>query len=338
MSDGVKKLRAAVIGLGVGEQHIKGYEQHPSCEVVALCDMDEAKLKEVGTRHPGLRLETDPNTILEDPSIDVVSIATYDDVHYEQIMSALNHGKQVFAEKPLVQTREHAQDIRATLRAHPELRLSSNLILRQSPRFLSVKKLCEEGVLGELIYMEADYESGRLHKITDGWRGKIDGYSGVFGGGVHVIDLLLWITGDDVVEVSAYGNAIASRGSGFQNNDQVVSLLKFKSGLIGKVVVSLGCVSPHFHPMNVFGTKATFRNTRECGLLVTSRDEQDAHERIMAPYPGVPKGVLIPNFIDSILGRAEPLVSEDDIFRAMAVCFAIETSHREGRPVTIQRI
>ncbi len=338
MTDASKRLRVAVIGLGVGERHIASYENHPFCEVVALCDIDEAKLREVGARHLGARLETSADAVLADPSIDVVSIATYDDAHYAQIIRALENGKHVFAEKPLCQYPGHAREIRAKLRARPELRLSSNLVLRSSPRFLEVKHLCETGELGDLFYVEADYEYGRLHKIVNGWRGKIEGYSGIFGGGVHIVDLLMWLTGDEVVEVSAYGNSIASRGSGFKNHDQIVAILKFKSGIIGKVAVSLGCVSPHFHPVNLFGTKATYRNKRDQGLVITSRDEDADPDQITAEYPGVDEGVLIPSFIDSILGHGIPVVSEDDVFRSMSVCFAIEKAHHKSGPVSVDYI
>ena len=85
-------LRAAVVGLGVGERHIAGYERDPRCRVVALCDIDETRLAEVGARHPRCKLTSDPSEILTDPSIGVVSIASYDDAHYAQVMTALAQG------------------------------------------------------------------------------------------------------------------------------------------------------------------------------------------------------------------------------------------------------
>ena len=67
---------AGIIGLGVGEKHIVGYEADSRCRVVALCDIDADKLRTVGERHPGRRLVGDPSDVLSDPSIDVVSIAS----------------------------------------------------------------------------------------------------------------------------------------------------------------------------------------------------------------------------------------------------------------------
>ena len=94
-------LKVGIIGLGVGESHIAGYNLSESCKVIALCDFDKQKLFEVGARHPGIRLFDDAASILNDPTINVVSIATFDTFHYEQIITAIKNGKHVFVEKPL---------------------------------------------------------------------------------------------------------------------------------------------------------------------------------------------------------------------------------------------
>ena len=203
----MKRLRAGVIGLGVGEEHIAGYQSHPDCAVVALCDFSDEKLRTVGAKYPGIRLSSQAGEVLQDPEIDVVSIASYDNYHYEQIVQAINYDKHIFVEKPLCLYENEAAHIRALLEQKPSLKMSSNLILRMSPRFRLLKQMITNGEMGQLFYVEGDYNYGRFYKITDGWRGKIDYYSAVCGGGVHMVDLLLWLTRDRVVEVAAYGKA-----------------------------------------------------------------------------------------------------------------------------------
>src|SRR5205807_1482958 len=88
-------IRAAVIGLGVGARHIDSYESDPRCEVVVLCDIDAERLEEIGRLHPGKRLTTDATAVLADPEVDVVSICSYDDAHYGQVMAAIAAGKHV---------------------------------------------------------------------------------------------------------------------------------------------------------------------------------------------------------------------------------------------------
>lgn len=330
------KLRAGIIGLGVGEAHVAGYEAHPDCRVTALCDFSPRKLREAKKKYPHVRLTKDADEILNDPAIDVVSIASYDSYHYEQAAQALRQGKHLFVEKPLCLDESEAAGIRTLLDSRPKLSFSSNLILRQSPRFLALKDLVDRGRFGRLYYVEGDYNYGRIHKITDGWRGRIPFYSVVYGGGVHLLDLLLWLTKDRVTEVSAYGNRLATKGSRFRYNDCVAAILRFQSGMVGKVTSNFSCVHPHFHPLALYGTKAAFVHRREGGELFTSRDPKACAKMIRAPYPGVHKGGLLYNFVDHILKGTKLIVPAEDVFRVMSVCFAIEKASRTGRPVKVR--
>lgn len=334
----MKPLRAGIIGLGVGEKHIKGYQSHPGCEVVALCDFSDEKLAMARAKYPGIKLTSQADELLQDPEIDVVSIASYDNYHYEQILQAIGNNKHFFVEKPLCLYENEAIHIRTLLQEKPELKMSSNLVLRMSPRFRLLKQMIADGDMGELFYIEGDYNYGRFHKITDGWRGKIDFYSVVYGGGVHIVDLLLWLTGDRVVEVAAYGNNLASRGTSFRYNDMVVSILKFQTGMTGKVAVNFGCMFPHFHALNVYGTKATFVNSLKHGTLFESRDSAQAGRKITAAYPGTQKGDLIYSFVDSILNDSQPEVTLEDVFKTMSVCFAIEKATHQSGSVMVKYI
>lgn len=334
----MKQLKAGVIGLGVGEKHIEGYQSHPGCEVVALCDFSDEKLSMAKTKYPGVKLTNQADELLRDPEIDIVSIATYDNYHYEQIVQAISHDKHIFVEKPLCLHESEADHIRRLLQEKPDLKMSSNLVLRMVPRFHQLKQMITDGDIGQLFYVEGDYNYGRLHKITDGWRGKIDFYSVVYGGGVHIIDLLLWLTGDRVVEVAAYGNNISSRGTSFRYNDMVVSILKFESGMVGKVAANFGCMSPHFHALSIYGTKATFVNGLKYGTLFESRDPTKAGRKITTVGHAKHEGELVYSFVDSILNRSQAEVTLEDIFKTMSVCFAIEKAMQQPDSVVVRYI
>jgi len=331
----MSRLKVGIIGLGVGERHIAGYGEHAGCEVTALCDFDEGKRREVGARHPGIAMKASADEVLDDPAIDVVSIATYDNWHFEQAARAIRNRKHVFVEKPLCLHEGEARQLRELLNQHPGVVLSSNLVLRMSPRFASLKTMIEAGELGDLYYAEADYNYGRLHKLTEGWRGKMDFYSVVHGGAVHMVDLLLWLTGDRIVEVQAYGNRICSRDSAFRFDDMVVACVRFAGGMVGKVAANFGCVMPHFHGLAVYGSEGTFVNDRECARLYRSREPADPAREVRTEYPGVNKGDLIRSFVDAILQGTRPVVTADDAFRALSVCFAIERAANHPGPVEV---
>lgn len=328
-------LRVGIIGLGVGEQHVFGYLKDPRCRVIAACDINPYTLRSFAMRHPGIRLTTNPEALLTDPELNVISIASYDQDHADQIVCALDNKKHVFAEKPLCRTPDEMRRIRAALQRNPGLRLSTNVIMRRYPRFQWLHDQIRAGRLGEIYYMEGDYDYGRLHKITEGWRGRLHDYSVFLGGAIHLVDLLLWLLKDEPVEAVAWGNRIATRDSSFQADDFVCAMLKFRGGCIAKITANFGCVRPHFHRVAVYGTRATFYNDVPHGKLYTSREPDAYAVAVTEEYPGSSKGALIPAFVASILDLATPAVPERDVFRVLAVCFAVEASKTNRVPVKV---
>ncbi len=328
-------LNVGIVGLGVGEAHIAGWETRPNVRVTDLCDISAEKLAEVGWRHPGKTTTLDPDEILKNPHIHAVSIASYDDAHHAQIITALKHGKHVFAEKPLCLHDWQWQEIRDALADNPQCHLSSNLILRQSPRFRELRQDRLNGKYGDIYMLEGDYNYGRIHKIIDGWRGKIANYSIVHGGAIHLIDLMQWLTGKKIRQVAAFGTDLAIRDHGLDIDDTVVALLKFDDGLIGKVSSNFSCVYPHFHKLTVYGTKATFENGIDSAAIYQSRDPGVAPKEINTAYPGIQKGDLIPSFVDGILKKGTPIVSAEDTLSCMAACLAIERSLKSGQFETV---
>ena len=65
----MKRLKVGIIGLGVGGKHIEGYQNHPDCEVVALCDFADKKLVMAKAQYPGIRLTNQADELISDPEI-----------------------------------------------------------------------------------------------------------------------------------------------------------------------------------------------------------------------------------------------------------------------------
>lgn len=324
----MQMLTVGVVGLGVGEQHLASYASIPGCRVKAICDLDEAKLHDVGERYQIKGRHRDYRAVTEDPEIDVVSICTYDDIHAEQTVSAFRHGKHVMVEKPLAVTAEQADEV---VRAYVDSGrlVTSNLILRSSPRFAGLKQRIVAGDLGSLTYFEGDYVHHIPHKIVDGWRGQISFYSPIFGGGIHLIDLVRWLADEEVVEVAAMGSQKATASTGYRFDDTNVLLLRFASGALAKVCVTLVPKHPFFHALRVFGSKATFENRLGDAVLYHGEDPAMA-EPITEAYPGYRKGDLLPDFIAAIRGNRQPPVSARDVFNVMDICLAAQQSRADG--------
>lgn len=325
-------LNAGVIGLGVGESLIKGLQAHPRCKVGTICDLNEEVLKTVGQRYPSCQLTVDPLSILDDPNIDIVCIASYDDAHESQVLRALRNNKHVFVEKPLCLSEKELKNIAVELNSKPHLSFSSNHILRKTPRFIELKERISTNLLGEIFHMEGSYDYGRLHKLTEGWRGQISNYSVTLGGGIHIIDLMLWLSGKKVSSVFARGNNIATSISQFEGLSLTTSVLQFEDGSTGQITSNFASVAPHHHKLSVYATSGTFEQSH-CGAnYYWSRDPLEDREEVSSDYPGAAKGDLIMNFIDTIFSNDAPLVSKQEVLDAVSVCLAIDKSITSSTP------
>lgn len=344
----VEPLRVAVIGLGVGEQHARTAAAHLGAELSVICDVDVERLDLVGARFPGARRSTDWNAVVRDATVDVVTVATYDGDHAAHVLAALEHGKHVFVEKPLCTRPEDLLAIRDVLRDRPGQRLSSNLVLRREPRFIELHERIRTGRLGRPFLLEGSYDYGRVHKLTDGWRGREHGYSVMHGGGIHLIDLLLWLKGDgEVEEVVAYGSGLATEDTAFAGRDLALALLKFSDGTLARVSANFASVTPHHHQVSVYGTAGTFHQTHTGAGYLWSKDPVrplrgsavDAGQAIetdVNPYPVASKGELFGAFLDRLRGVEADAATESETLAAMAVSIAIEASIVRGGPVRVE--
>ena len=327
-------LRVGIIGLGVGEAHLASYQSLPDVEVSAICDIDPARLAEIGDRYNIAARHTDWRAITDDPDIKAVSICSYDNFHAEQAVAALRNEKHCMVEKPIALTRPEAE---AMLRAQQDSGslLTSNLVLRHSPRFIELRQRIAAGEFGEIFYGEADYLHEILWKITEGWRGKMPFYCVTYGGGIHLIDLFRWITGREVTEVSGMGTNLLARDSDFGYEDTTCHVLRLDNGGLFRSTTSLGPQRPKFHALSVYGSEKTFVNGRPDAVIYDS-DNEDTRETMSTDYdPSTGKGGLLSDFVTAIRDGREPNVSARDVFRVMDICFACHEAMTSGRTVPV---
>ena len=220
---------------------------------------------------------------------DIYSIATPDSLHGEQTIEALRTGRHVFCEKPLCINEEELEEIKLYQRSS---RIGQNFPLRHQPIFTDLK----DHDFGEIYRIEASYNWGRTHKLFEGWRAADPNYSLVMGGLIHMVDLVLWLTGLDLEVV----NAIGCSKSGFRNHDTVMALCRLSNGGVCNLTVDGGpCRQTHNHHLEIRGTKK--------GIGCNNYDETD-------------KQACIKEFVKDIREGKPP--KRD--FRATEICLEIE--------------
>src|SRR5688500_2754569 len=105
-------LRVAVVGGGVGQQHISAFQQLPEqFEVLAFCDIDIDKARAAAATYNIPRVATDIAQLCRMDDLDVIDICTPPHLHFEQIQQVLAAGKHAICEKPLVGSLKQVDDL-----------------------------------------------------------------------------------------------------------------------------------------------------------------------------------------------------------------------------------
>ncbi|WP_440924519.1 Gfo/Idh/MocA family protein [Candidatus Pelagibacter sp.] len=328
----IKKINVGVIGLGVGNKHLVSLKKNKSINKIKIYDFNQKKLNYIAKKYQ-VEPSKSEDEIINDKSINLVCIASYDNYHFNQIVKSIRSKKHIFVEKPAVDSLVDAKKIIKLLKKNKKIYFSTNYILRKSPRFIKLNNMIKMNKLGKIFYIEADYNYGRIKKITHGWRGKIPFYSVTNGGGVHIIDLVRFLLNKKIIELKSYANKIATKKSNFKFPDCVVTIAKLEGNIIAKFTSNFGCVYPHFHKLNIYGTKKTFENHLTEGRLFIKRDDR-FFTKLKSKYK-TSKSLVLDEFIYSIIRRKNRIKFIKDTFDALSVCFAIDKSYKMNKSVKI---
>ncbi len=188
-----RKLRAGVIGLGVGRAHAKGYIASPDAELVALCDANTERLNQYAAEWNIDGRYSDYHTMFREAQLDVVSIGLPNALHAEASIAALEAGVHVICEKPMATTSAEARAMLAAARQHNrQLMVCYNYRYRSDSQWM--RRVIQSGRLGQVHHVAVSW---RRETGIPGWG--LFGSKAASGGGalidlgVHVIDLGLWL-------------------------------------------------------------------------------------------------------------------------------------------------
>lgn len=183
-----------------------------------------------GKKYGFSEARTDSETVLEDPSIDTIVVATRHNAHASQVLAALRAGKHVFCEKPLCLTLEELAEIEIEAKARPNQHLMIGFNRRFAPHVVKMKSLLD--MINEPKSFIMTVNAGDIP--ADHWtQDKEIGGGRIIGEACHFIDLLRHLAGAPIT-----GHEVATLGSHpalAVHNDKVSITLTFADGSIGTV-------------------------------------------------------------------------------------------------------
>ncbi|HZN34362.1 MAG TPA: Gfo/Idh/MocA family oxidoreductase, partial [Pirellulaceae bacterium] len=158
-----KQVNVAIIGLGFGAEFIPIYQAHPSANMYAICQRNEAKLNKVGeTFGIGTRY-AEYDDVLADPKVDFVHINSPIPDHAWMSIAALKAGKHVMCTVPMATTIKECDKI-CQLVADTGLTYMMAETVVYSREFLFIKQMYQKGELGKIQHLAASHPQD-----MDGW-------------------------------------------------------------------------------------------------------------------------------------------------------------------------
>lgn len=332
-----KILKVGIIGLGVGAYHLENYMKNINCEVHSVCDFDKKKLILYKKKYRNISFYENVEDIFNNKKLDIISIASYDNFHYEQIVRSINNNINIFIEKPLCLKRKELLSIIKLYRKNSHIHISSNMVLRCNPRFEYLRKLYKSKKFQDLYFIEGDYYWGRPFKLSQ-WRAKIDNYSIILGAAIHLIDLIIWIIGQRPTYIEAIGNKIGYQSKMIKSNLFSSINLIFKSNLIVNIKSHTLTPHPHFHSLKFYSKNKTFIHQFNEAFMINKLNMKKIH-KINKPYPYKKnRSKILDTFVNKVLRKkiSEHYVAFDEIIDVMSICLTAIESEKSGKRLKIK--
>lgn len=235
-----KIYNVAIVGCGIGRSHIvEGYlPNSDKYRVVALCDLNPERLKQVADEFGVERRITDFSELLGMDDIDIIDVCTPPMVHYGQIVAALGAGKHVVCEKPLVGSLKEVDEIIAAEKASKG-RLMPIFQYRYGNGIGQVKAILDAGIAGKPYIGTAETLWKRTAAYYDvPWRGK---WATELGGvlmthAIHIHDIMTYLMGPIR---NLYGR-VATRVNDIEVEDCVSASCEMDNGALVSLTATLG--------------------------------------------------------------------------------------------------
>jgi 1,5-anhydro-D-fructose reductase (1,5-anhydro-D-mannitol-forming) len=274
-----------------------------------------------------------------------VFVSSPNALHASHTLQAAQAGKHVLTEKPMTTTLDDAVAMVCGCR-DAGVTLGVGYHLRQHPGHIEARRLIAEGVLGTMALAQGQWGFGVRAQIAppprpplrQWWNDPeiIGGASAMMGTGVHVVDLLRFLLGQEVTEVAA----ISDGQSQHQPLEQLLAMsLRFEGGVIATVCCGR-CLPDSRNDVTIYGSHGrirgidTLREGRQGELEVVSETVNTTTEfppDLLANYIAE-----LEDFQRAITEDQDPAATGLDGLRVVQVTLAMIASARQGRSVKIE--
>ena len=355
-----KRIGYAVLGLGIGMAHADAAYASDNADLVAVCDIDEARLHQAEQAYPGVTLYRDFEQLLHDERVDIISVCLPSAMHADFAVRCMEAGKDVLVEKPLDIT-----PARAELIERARLRTGRTCGVVHQNRFNAdmppIRDAVVSGRLGRLILGTFAVKWYREQSYYDrgGWRGtwEMDGGGSLMNQSVHTVDLMQWLMGD-VVSVTS---TMSIANHNIETEDLTASLLRFANGATA-TFVSTTCAYPGISTdIQIYGTNGSIEADQDklktwkmkefdeafaekMGIDAFDTEEEEAfmlekygngNPPIVNAHPEILVGhrYMVEDMICAVLEDRDPAILPTEAMKSVRIVNAVYESAKTGKTI-----
>ena len=336
-------INVGIIGAGrIGQVHAKSILTGvPQAHILAIADPFIKPAVAEWAKNAGIEnVYTDYRKILEDERIDAVLICASTTLHAQLSLEAIAAGKHIFCEKPIDQSVERIEEVKAALAASPKkLVYQVGFNRRYDHNYRAMKEAVASGKIGEVQYVRI---SSRDPEPPPAQYVALSG--GIFMDMmIHDLDMVRYLSGQEIVELYAQGACLIDPAIGEAGDvDTATITLKLSNGALATIDGSRKAVYGYDQRGEVFGSKGCVvsANDSDSNIVISTVDGVTGEkplwfflERYMGSYQAE-----VREFIDCIVNGREPWVGIEDGLLSIKLALACTKSMKENRPVRIDEM
>jgi len=231
----MEKIIWGIIGCGNVTEVKSGpaFNKVPNSFLAAVMRRDKVKAEDYANRHQVKKWYSDAKSLIQDPEINAIYIATPPDSHEAYTLAAFKAGKPVYVEKPMALNSIEAQRMQEAAEKY-SCKLSVAHYRRAQPKFLEIKRIIDEKILGKISLVNMKMALAPTPGLAETWRVN----PAISGGGLfhdlapHQLDLMLYFFG---VPVSIHGNSL-NKSKSYHADDYVSAEIIFRNNILYKGV------------------------------------------------------------------------------------------------------
>lgn len=345
-------VKVGVVGCGaIGQRrHIPDLTAaRDQAQIVAFCDINETRARECATKYGSGEVYTDLEQFLKHKDLEAVVIGTPNYLHAPQTIAAFKAGKHVLVEKPMATTRDEAKAmIKASEKAGKFLMVGQNQRLEKSHQ--KARQILASGELGRVLTFRTAFK----HRGPEGWSmdsgpgtwffKKKEAIMGVCGDlGIHKADLMRYLLGDEITEVSAMITTQDKRyadGSLIKVDDNAMLLCKTAKGASGSIIISwtnYGESEANYTVIYCEKGVMSLASDPVYGVIVRYKDGTEARYKTgaMSTNEKQVRSGVSDMFLNSILTKTKPPIDGMEGYKSLDVILSAFESSASGKTVKV---